>query len=550
MRFLVVIETLKDKSYLFASPWLMETRGASVLLDLINRRETKKIPKELGITAYERIYTGGGSGRFLFASEMDAERFMLAVLERYRGKTVNARVAVEMLERKAAQSLLEWVSEGVHLARHAEDRRPKGAPAASGQRVRPCSACGSEPAETTFVEHRDHRLCPACSVKRNEADKLTSKLKPRRKRYWPLESAHNLARQRSNKFIFTNLAQYNEQEGYSVYLPRDFATIGAASRPSNTMGFIYAKGNRLGEVVRNLGSICRNDDEARKAYRALCEITDKATRDAAVEAVLECVDIRTVNDRDHLIPAEFIMAGGAELLLAVPAHNAVDVAIHFMRAFRQKTAELQQHYIDKHELTALFAPKGLSTSAGIVLSRVHHPARDLLGLAGALLQSARERSAALAPQLPRGEPDGEETGALDFMVFSPAGSEPVKERHRKADQGNPLEPKTILLTERPYTTTEAERFLQTIRALKAEKVPGSRLKALHDAVFQGPLQAQREALAIKERLKAAGNLPEGSTLEKLLAGLTRLPFRENSDGTWSTPLTEIFEIYDFIQPGK
>jgi CRISPR-associated protein Cmr2 len=550
MRFLVVIETLMDKSYLFASPWLREIRGASVLLDLINRRETKKMPKELGITAYERVYSGGGSGRFLFANEQDAESFMLAVRERYREKTVNARVAVRMLERKAAQSFLEWVSEGVRLARHAEERRPAGAAAPTGQRLRPCSACGSQPAEFTFVEHRDHRLCPACRVKRNEADKLISKVKPGRKRYQPLESAHNLARQRSNKFIFTNLAQNNEQEGYSVYLPRDFETIGAASRPSNTMGFIHAKGNRLGEVERNLGSICKNDHEAEKATRALSEITDKATREAAVEAVMECVDIRTEHDRDRLIPAEFIVACGGELMLAVPAHNAVDVAIHFLRAFRQKTEELQQHYIEKNELQGWFAPKGLTTSAGIVLSQVHYPARDLMALAGALLKSAQARSAELAQQLARGESDDEATGALDFMVFSQAASESVKEGHRKAAKATPAAPETVILTERPYTPTEAERLLQTIRALKAERVPRSRLKALHAAVFHGPVQAQREALAIQERLKAAGSLAEGSALGKLLAGLTRLPFREHRDGTWSTPLTEIFELYDFIQPGK
>jgi hypothetical protein len=316
------------------------------------------------------------------------------------------------------------------------------------------------------------------------------------------------------------------------------------------MGFIYADGNRMGEFVKNLGSICRNDEEAKKAYRAFSEITDKATREAAVEAVLEQVDLKTENDRDRFLPAEFIMAGGDRLMLAVPAHNALDVTIHFMRQFQQQTIEFQQHYIDKNELRGFFAPKGLTTSAGIVLSDVHYPARDVRALAGDLLKLAKAKSAALAQKLKLGEHDGEETGALDFMVFNQAGGEPVKERRRKKYEGSPAEHKSIILTERPSTCNEAERLLQTIRALKAENVPRSKLKALCATVFQEPTQAQFEARAIKERLKAAGKLTDGSAMQKLLASLSQLPYRENVDGTWSTPLTETLELYDFIQPKK
>jgi hypothetical protein len=43
MNFLVVIETQRVKGYLFASPILRETRGASLLLDNLNRDETKEL---------------------------------------------------------------------------------------------------------------------------------------------------------------------------------------------------------------------------------------------------------------------------------------------------------------------------------------------------------------------------------------------------------------------------------------------------------------------------------------------------------------------------
>ena len=42
-RFLVVIETQRVKSYLFASRFLRETRGASMLLDRLNRAKTRDL---------------------------------------------------------------------------------------------------------------------------------------------------------------------------------------------------------------------------------------------------------------------------------------------------------------------------------------------------------------------------------------------------------------------------------------------------------------------------------------------------------------------------
>jgi hypothetical protein len=547
MSFLVVIESPKIGAYLFASPWLREIRGAMVLLNLLLRRETKAISKELGLAAYERIYWGGGSGRFLFETQKDAESFRDAVLARFREKAINAGVTVQVLERKAAQSFLEWVSEGVPLARLDAGFPPVNPPGLGGRSVRPCTSCGIESAEFALTERDVSGVCRTCLAKREAAEKIYSKVKPGKRHCRPLESAHNLARQYSNKFVFTNLAQHTELEGYTVYLPRSFEAIGQASRPSNSLGFIHANANRTGEHVKNLASICGNEAEAKRAYRAFSEIIDKATREAAVEAVLDNVDRRDEHSSERLLPAEFMVAGDGDLILAVPAHNALEVAIHFLRKFQEKTVELQQHYIDKKDLQGFFAPNGVSASAGLVLAHLRHPARDLMELAGKLTKSAKTKSADLAQKLKRGEPGGEETGTLDFMVFSQAASEPLQEGRRSKREANPGGDKTIILTERPYTCTEAEGLLETIRALKAGKVTRSKLKALSAALLQKPVQAHSEALTIEERLKAAGDLSGGSAPEDLFAEQSRLPFRENTDGTWSTCLPDIIELYDFVQ---
>jgi len=77
LRYLAVIETQRVKGYLFASPILRETRGASLLLDRLNRSETQAI---LDRTGGRSVYLGGGSGRVLFGSRREAEEFANEIL--------------------------------------------------------------------------------------------------------------------------------------------------------------------------------------------------------------------------------------------------------------------------------------------------------------------------------------------------------------------------------------------------------------------------------------------------------------------------------------
>jgi hypothetical protein len=66
-RYLAVIETQRVKGYLFASPVLRETRGASLLLDRLNRRETQAILETTGgegVQLYEADLEGGAPGAY------------------------------------------------------------------------------------------------------------------------------------------------------------------------------------------------------------------------------------------------------------------------------------------------------------------------------------------------------------------------------------------------------------------------------------------------------------------------------------------------------
>lgn len=165
--FLVVIETQRVKGYLFASPIMRETRGASLLLDTLNRVETGNLLAAYTEAEVESVYLGGGSGRVLFATRHQADVFAQQVQALYQQRTANARVSVEVVEPQAGESFPAWMARGVGESQKNKLARVEAIPLIAGRWIRPCSSCGLEPAEDVRTDVQGtHYLCVACLKKR------------------------------------------------------------------------------------------------------------------------------------------------------------------------------------------------------------------------------------------------------------------------------------------------------------------------------------------------------------------------------------------------
>ena len=133
-QFLVVIETQRVKGYLFASPIMRETRGASLLLDTLNRVETGKLLA--AHTEAEPVYLGGGSGRVLFATKCQADAFAQQVRALYQQRTANARVSVEVVEHQAGETFPVWMARGVQESQKNKLARVEALPLIAGRWIR------------------------------------------------------------------------------------------------------------------------------------------------------------------------------------------------------------------------------------------------------------------------------------------------------------------------------------------------------------------------------------------------------------------------------
>ena len=402
-QFLVIIETQRVKGYLFASPIMRETRGASLLLDKLNRTETAQLLK--AYVDAEEVYLGGGSGRVLFATRDRAEAFAQQVRTLYQRRTHTARVSVEVVQRQEGETFPDWMARGVRESQKNKLARVEALSLLAGRWIRPCSSCGQEPAEEITIDVQGtHYLCVACLGKRKEVSAFYHDVK----RNWNLNVAlpiiDRLKKDWPN-FILTTLAeavQHHFGPHIRTRLPQDFNQIADHATPRNYIGFIYADGNRMGETIKTMGELFPSDVEAREAYAAFSTIVDQATREAAVEAVLEHTqadDSRVQQDAvSHFVPAEFVLAGGDDLILVVPAHIALGVAARFLTLFQERTRALQGSLVQQGKLPHYFAPEGLTTSAGVVLAHASYPASQLMDLAGELMKLAKRKAADLAQQ--------------------------------------------------------------------------------------------------------------------------------------------------------
>ncbi len=539
--YLVVIETQRVKDYLFASPKLRETRGASLLLDKLNRQDTRKA---VDACQGKSIYLGGGSGRVLFDDPGKADKFCDEVRKIYRRGAISAQVSVERVTRQPNESFSKWMARGVAESQKNKLAKVEAVPLLAGRWIRPCAACGKAPAQQVEKVGPDEEryFCRACLFKHREVKKLYADVK-----------RHNDVNKEELKkhysgYILTSLVEeIGNKKGSdaNLLLPQDFNQIAAQSKPGNYLGFIYADGNRMGETIKQMAELFPGDAEARQAYGAFSKIVDRSTREAAVEAVLECVPLPKASSHSeesrYSLPVEFILAGGDDLILVTPAHLALPVTARFIKIFQEKSLALQQQWQTDGKLQKYFAKNGLTTSAGVVIAHAGYPASQLMDLAGELMKLAKGKAADLARNRSC-------QGTLDFMVLHTPGSESAKQR-RGEEYSRRTDALEVRLTERPYTVPDLEALLARIRALKEADVPRTKLKALYPILFEDLLPAQFEAQRIRERLRTTGALDaEDGPLQSLIEDLDVFPFRRDNPNRWTTPLSELIEIYDFVAP--
>ena len=506
---LVAFDTDKIKSYVFGTSTLKEIRGASALLDRLNREDMPRLVEDAG---GRMIYANGGGGLFEVESGK-AKSVIEAVQKVYRKESKSASVTGVAVELPAQDADIQTnqepdIQRQLTLIRY----RLRLAKDSSGGHVYPlthsllrfCDSCGTRYAQ---LPKQDEMLCESCCEKRAEDEQVKDKI-------WHWSCAPlNANRNRLWGRLITELSRQNYQLlGFAR--PEDFEQIGKLSHPSGYMGLIYADGDGMGKEIEKIKS--------REKMKQFANAVD----DSVYEAVGEAINHYLVPHRADLWPFDVLLLGGDDVVMVTRAESAIEVALHVVERFP--------------ELTAKRWDKALSLSACVVITHVKYPIGSLLDLAQNGLKFAKRQAAKRKLQ-------GEtiEGGLLNFLVVNSANqldfSEHYKQTLRQEEQDS-----ILYRTQRPYTAQEMHNLLTQIRHLRQVGVPRSKLEQLRAALFksrkQGTLDAMIATLRLSNRAHVEALL---ELVDHQIEQKVHFPWIKKGKD-WVTPLLDITELFDFV----
>jgi hypothetical protein len=504
--FLVIMDIPAIKKYVFATYKLKEIQGASIIVDQLNRRGfEEKLTEHIPANKVAKIYANGGSAQFV-VTEVDTGS-LEAALEK-----VNEHVT----RKTSGMSSLVWgispIKENFQAAMYEAQinltlRRDQADQPVSSMHTsfsKECQSCSRLPAVT--VEKDGDWLCSACHTKRDSRDQRIG--------IW----------QEFNEFLHNE--QYI-QNGEQIERPNDFSEIGQACN-KKYMGIVYADGNAIGRLIREI--------DTKERFKDFAEIIDSSIKQACFRALARVFHHFLV--AGEVIPADLLLLGGDDLLVALPADKALAFASLVSSNFEAMT-KARFHQTEDPFFRDKLSQKGCTISLGVAVGKAHHPFRVLLSQSEDLLQAAKMAGSC--------DPDGHDFWVPSYIDFhqsaqshqlNVAHTREINYSFKSQTEAGEL---NFSRTFRPYKVAELGKLYKAAHELKHLNFPSTKLNALYRAALQNRSQAMLETIRVISNCKPEERAAFNTILEWY--GCRQcMPWSADN----RTFLTELVEFYDLL----
>jgi CRISPR-associated protein Cmr2 len=479
--YLVKGGSFRVQKYLWETVKLPSIRGASCLLDDINRLE---IPKWVATHAIpeSHIYAGGGKC-LLVLPKWQGEECARYIEDAYFQGTWTADSAAVALE----VNLKDLDAENYQDIMHKLDDCLLEWQMLKLPAINPPN---SDPLLKKFqknlqgVSEGDKR-CDSCQLRVAEWKMDSRNLTPEDEACWCWSCAQKTGKGKEGKTSF-------RKDVYDYYGQVDqtgvaFQSIQEIADEHKNIGVIYGDANHMGQFVDSIHSLA--------SMRAFSMETERVVKLAAHGALAES---KTADK------FEIIAIGGDDILLIVPGDQALDIAYHIGTRFEAAYQETDK------------TSSQLTMSIGVTLANYRMPIRFLFETAKQLLKSAKKKAKA------------EKKGTLDVLSLAGDASlgTTVTEVRKRQNEG------TIRRTARPYSWQNVKDLKELITNLKKEKL-NNRVISLIQAIDKAatPLETELYYAYLLSRLAERDERSAIWALNLVAATLRKwmeLPVSENS----------------------
>ena len=461
--FVVQFDIPSIKSYVFGTDPLNEMRGASARLDWLNREEMERVLREhSGSHDVHRVYANGGSAQFLVhtSDECTVETACRAVVARIRQQTGGEVRAVYGIGALPDEASYRSAVRSAHFRMRCQREFASSRHSASGiPMIMECGSASHLPA--AYVDRDADGIVKMLSQASHQ--KVYRGREARTRGLWE-EWMHHLGK----------AGPWPKPEHWTNLRCSGITHLGELSSWRNYVGVVYADGNAMGTLVQAL--------DTPETYRQFSTIVDESIREACYSGLdrisrTEVERVRLAGDRETesiSLPADILLLGGDDLLVAVPADRALDFALQvtgeFERLTREKFATLQGKDARRF-FGDLLGDRGLTISCGVAVVKATYPFYLSLDLAEQLLKNAK--------RLPGGssKADPHDPTRIDFHVAATANSNALHEVREQGYHTLTDAPRTL----RPLTRSQLQLLRTSVGELRQAELPRSKLHELQNA---------------------------------------------------------------------
>lgn len=413
---------VKVKEYLLETNKIKEIRGASTILDKINR---EVIPNEIDkIYIKECIIYAGGGNVLMVADKGTGTSFAKKIEEIYENVTISAQnVAIseefslydiskenykstvgkiENLLNERQMSKIDFRINDFKGNLEYFNTNNESFPVYKGER-KLCSSCNMKLAE--YVYSKDVTLCLSCLHKNIIGNKNTDFYK------------------KSFKEDYNKYAENNEiiiNKGAKINTLEDIKSVS-----TNSIGVIYGDGNNMGAVIKNVSNILEMKYFSNK------------TENSIFDAVYGALAKELGSDR-----FEIIALGGDDIFIIVPGENAITVS----KSIGERFDCVFKNYSKESD-------NNLTMSLGVVIAKYNKPVQYLFDMSMQLLKSAKKKARK------------EKKGTIDFIVLETDAGFASNIKYLRSK----LITNKKICTLKPYTYDDLESIIKIINILKNSK---------------------------------------------------------------------------------
>ncbi|MEJ6464137.1 hypothetical protein LH402_08720 [Fusobacterium nucleatum] len=588
-KFIVAIETVKIKEFLFSTNKLKVIRGASYLLDYLNQVEVPKILKDKNrVKEEDIIYVGAGNAKFFVErdSKEEAEKVVKEIIAEVKkkyekeapgAKVVGVYVETQYKKGEKSENGKEVWNDLDKLGELTAIEKSKGFSTLNIDlpRVEKCELSGTELAEISiknlsrdlenlgfhikdgeliFKELSDTESCSidlrTLKWQINNQAKTTGKISDASFRKILFANLLKKVDKIDNVGFYNTIKEYirndenTTKENTSTDIEVDIKTnIQDYQDTDSFFGLMYSDGDGLGDFFKGSKDkfikLLEKKDNAEDLYlKFMGEFSkelDKTTKESLRDVLKEVFE--KADKRDKW--GEFLIVGGDDVCAVFPPNLVMEISMKFQKRFEEQMAIAMKEItkdIGEDENTRI------TSSSGVIIAKAKTPMFQLFEQALHLQKSAKKaRKKAVDKNLNK-------TGFIDFQVIGSEGCVDIDEFRDKFKDNKVMERPYSIALEKEDDFKNIEKLLTLIKDMKKIAFPSNKLRYIYD------LKADKKKVNFEKKMELINilskmNNEQVNFIKNRLGIEHKSESNENLENDFTDNFVNIFdilEIYNFI----